>query len=246
MFELHIKLVDYSFAPISNLTVPANTTQNLVAARASGDKTWDPTHAIEVYYSQGRNEMAANNYIVPYTELLLGNAAVAFGQKYTAAFLTANAANSTLLSLAAQAPQTISTPVWYTMNNLRPFSATVATALLLVGAIYIIIFTFVVSMAGVQTRAPIEPFLSTRELLQLRILAPLIIYVVLSFSYAMIGLAFKPPFDAHFGYGGGFFVWWIYIYMTMAALGLSVEFAMQILGPKFMAFFLLVRPFPPQ
>lgn len=96
-------------------------------------------------------------------------------------------------------------------------------------------------MAGFAVRAPIEPFLTTRELLQLRLGAPMILYGVLSFSYSMISLAFKVPFGAHFGYGGGFFLYWIFVYMTMAALGLSTEFAVQFLTPRFMTFFLFVR-----
>lgn len=206
--------------------------------------TYDPTHAIEVYYTQGRNELAANNYLVPYSEALLGNAAIAFGANFTRQFLSSNSGNATALSTALLAPRTLSTPVWYTMNNLRPFSATVASALLLVGAIYITIFTFIAAMAGAQIRAPLEPYLSTGELIKLRILTPLANYFVLSFSYALIGLAFKPPFDAKFGYGGGFFLWWIFIFLTMASLGLSIEFSMQVLGPKFVPFFVVVRSFP--
>lgn len=228
-----------------DVAVPANTTQNLIAARASGDATWDPTHAIEVYYSQGRNELAANNYLTPYSSALLGDAAIAFGVNFTRAFLSSNAGNATALSTALLAPRTLSTPVWYTMHNLRPFSATVASALLLVGAIYITIFTFIAAMAGAQLRGPLEPYLSTGQLVRLRIFSPLLLYFVLSFSYALIGLAFKPPFDAKFGYAGGFFLWWVYIFMTMASLGLSIEFAMQVLGPKFVPFFVVVRPFLP-
>lgn len=120
------------------------------------------------------------------------------------------------------------------------YSAPVATALLLVGSIYIIIFSFVVTMGGFAVRAPIEPLLTTRELLQLRILAPLILYAPLSFSYAMISLAFKVPFGAKFSYGGGFFLYWVFVYLTMASLGLATEFAIQILSPRFMTFFLFV------
>lgn len=98
-------------------------------------------------------------------------------------------------------------------------------------------------MGGFAVRAPIEPLLTTRELLQLRILAPLILYAPLSFSYAMISLAFKVPFGAKFSYGGGFFLYWVFVYLTMASLGLATEFAIQILSPRFMTFFLFVSTF---
>ena len=73
-----------------------------------------------------------------------------------------------------------------------------ATALLLVGSIYIIIFSFIVTMAGYGVRTPIEPFLTTKELLLIRIFAPLTLYAPLSLSYSMISLCFKVPFQAKF------------------------------------------------
>ena len=51
-------------------------------------------------------------------------------------------------------------------------------------------------MAGYALRGPLEPFLTIGELLRLRILAPLILYAPLSFSYSMISLCFKVPFQA--------------------------------------------------
>lgn len=76
------------------------------------------------------------------------------------------------------------------------YSAPVATAILLVGSIYIIIFSFVITMTGFAVRAPIEPFLTTSQLLLLRLFAPLAFYLPISFSYAMVSLAFKVPFQA--------------------------------------------------
>lgn len=56
------------------------------------------------------------------SEQLLGQAATQFGATYAKQFFTAQAGNATALQAVAQAPQTVSTPVWFTMNNLRPFS----------------------------------------------------------------------------------------------------------------------------
>lgn len=46
-----------------------------------------------------------------------------------------------------------------------------------------------------------------------------------------------------FGAGAGFMVFWVYIYLGMAALGLSIEAMITILTPRFTPFFLftLVR-----
>ena len=187
------------------------------AARASGNASYDPTTAITIYYAQARNEQAAGNFIVPYSQQLIGQASASFSAQSAAQFFSTYAGNITALQGIAKAPQTVSLSVWYNMMNLRPFtyvlvfcpicatwatdpippcSAPVASALLLVGSIYIIIFSFVVTMTGYAVRVPIEPFLTTGELLRVRILAPLALYAPLSFSYSMISLAFKVPFQA--------------------------------------------------
>ncbi|KAF8310600.1 hypothetical protein DL93DRAFT_2084400 [Clavulina sp. PMI_390] len=223
------------------VVVQPNATTNLIAARAMGNASYDPTQAILAYYSQARNEQAAGTYIVPYSEQLLTLATAQLNAKFLANFTTANSANATAWLTAAQAPQTLSGPVSFTIVNLRPFTAPVATAILLVGSIYVIIFGFVITMASFAVRAPIEPFLKTPQLLLMRIAAPLLIYIPLSFAFAMLSLPYKVPFGAHpgFGYAGGFFVYWVFLYLTMGSLGLATEFAIQILGPRFMTFFLL-------
>lgn len=48
--------------------------------------------------------------------------------------------------LLSSAPSTIVQPVYFTMNNVRPYNQPVATAITLVGAIYLLIFSFIVTM----------------------------------------------------------------------------------------------------
>jgi hypothetical protein len=50
------------------------------------------------------------------------------------------------MNLLAQAPSTIVQPVYFTLNNLRPYNQPVAQAITLVGAIYLLIFSFIVTM----------------------------------------------------------------------------------------------------
>jgi len=66
--------------------------------------------------------------------------------EYTDTSLQANAGNQTAMTLLAQAPSTIVNPVYFTMNNIRPYNQPVAQAITLVGAIYLLIFSFIVSM----------------------------------------------------------------------------------------------------
>jgi hypothetical protein len=60
--------------------------------------------------------------------------------------LSQNAGNQTAINLLAQAPTTIVQPVYFTMNNIRPYNQPVAQAITLVGAIYLLIFSFIVTM----------------------------------------------------------------------------------------------------
>lgn len=77
--------------------------------------------------------------------------------------LQANAGNETAMTLLAQAPGTIVQPVYFTMNNVRPYNQPVATAITLVGAIYLLIFSFIVTMTLFPVREImyVDPLLSS-------------------------------------------------------------------------------------
>ena len=62
--------------------------------------------------------------------------------------LSENGNNATAMSAIAQAPTTISNSISYTLFNLRPYNQPVATAITLVGLIYMLIFAFTLTMAG--------------------------------------------------------------------------------------------------
>lgn len=83
------------------------------------------------------------------------------------------------------------------------------------------------------------PYLTTKSLLIYRLAQPMIIYLPLSFLFAIVSLPFKVHFDAHFTYAGGFFLWALTLYLGMASVGLATEFAITILGPQFTGFFLI-------
>jgi len=108
-----------------------------------------------------------------------------------------------------------------------------------VGQIYLTVFTFILTMATFQARRKLESKLTCVSLVSLRIAFPLIAYLPLSLSYALLSLPFHAPFGTKYTYGAGFFVYLAYIYMDMCALGLACEAAMSILKPQFMTFFLV-------
>jgi hypothetical protein len=103
-------------------------------------------NAISVYYAQGRNEVATGNFLLPITQAVLSRAIVQLGAQSTAQYLGSIAGNATALSLLARSPLTISNPVNFQLFNLRPYSSQVASAVTLVGFIYVIILRLVVDL----------------------------------------------------------------------------------------------------
>ncbi|KAF9509198.1 hypothetical protein BS47DRAFT_1332343 [Hydnum rufescens UP504] len=221
------------------LVVSRNATSNLISARENGDASYNQSTAMVFLYNQGRNEVAANSFIVPLSQALISSAAANFAASYASRYLASQSGNATAMAALIAAPQTLTTPISYSMNNLRPYSAPVASALTLVGSIYTIIFAFVITLSGYAIRQAIEPFLKTKDLLLLRVLAPPIFYIPISVAYSMISLCFKVPFNAKYNRAGGFFIFWLYDFMGMTALGLSTEAMITLLTPKYMTYFLV-------
>lgn len=73
-------------------------------------------------------------------------------------------------------------------------------------------------MAHSTARTFVEPFLTYRSYIRVRIFVPLAVYLPLSLSYAMVSLPFKLPFDAK----------WVFI---------SSVFSLPLLSPVFLSFF---------
>ncbi|KAF8322825.1 uncharacterized protein EI90DRAFT_2936677 [Cantharellus anzutake] len=214
--------------------------QNLTLARLTGDSTYNSSAIITVYYTQARNELASANFIVPYTQSLLISTITRFGAVSVGEFLGNYGANGTMMGNVARAPQTLSASVGFTMVNLRPYSAPVASALTLVGSILVIVFAFTVTMAGYAARQAIEPYLKIKELLILRIAVPTLCYIPLSLAYSMVSLTFKVPFGAKYSYAGGYFCFWAITYLSMTALGLGTEAMVTLLTQRFITYFLVV------
>ncbi|QRV87139.1 nitrosoguanidine resistance protein SNG1 [Ceratobasidium sp. AG-Ba] len=186
-----------------------------------------------------RNKQATGIYVSPLTTAALTQILQAHNAKSAAAYLSSISGNPTALRALLSASQTIISGAWWTTNNLQPYSAPVATTITLVGQIYLCIFAFIMTMSNGAARGIIGPFLKLRSYLSLRILVPLAVYLLFSLAFAMISLPFHAPFGAKFTYGDGFFLYFAYTYMGMAALGLATEAMVMILKPRFMALFLI-------
>jgi len=103
-------------------------------------------NAISVYYAQARNEVATGNFLMPITQAVLSRATVQLGAQSAAQYLGTIAGNQSAIALLARSPLTISNPVSFQLFNLRPYSSQVASAVTLVGFIYVIILRFVLCL----------------------------------------------------------------------------------------------------
>ncbi|KAF7981526.1 hypothetical protein HWV62_33103 [Athelia sp. TMB] len=227
------------------VVVEKNATYNLWEARMHGDSSYNPASAITVYYNQARNEIAAGNYLIPLTTALLQSSTSSFATNAAQLYMAyihggANGTvNATALALWAQAPLTMAPGVSWTEVNVRPFTAPVATAVTLVGQIYMCIFTFMLAQAHLTARTLICKQLRFSSYLTLRLATPLILYLPLSMSLSLVSLAFDLPFGARYPHAQGFMLFFTFIYLTMAALGLSLEAAVTVLGSRFTPLFLV-------
>jgi hypothetical protein len=119
----------------------------------------------------------------------------------------------------------------------------VRQAVTLVGLIYLLILAFIQTIAGAGARAPLEPYLTTKSLILVRLAVPFISYFPLSLFYTMVDLPFEVPFGAKFTFGAGFVLWWMFVYMGMLALGLATEAVVTLVGPPGMPYMLFVPTF---
>lgn len=201
--------------------INAGATSNLAAARASGDASYQGTQAIQFVYAQARNELATGTYLLPLATQHLQAITGKLGAQSVAQFLPTVAQNAQALQLLAQAPQTLSAPIGFHPVNLRPYDQPVAQAITLVGLIYMLIFSFICTMANNGAREIISPYLTNRAYIAYRLISPFVLYFPLSFFFSMISLPFKAHFGAHFSYAGGFFCWWFLLFLGMGSVGLA-------------------------
>lgn len=206
------------------------------SSRQNGNDSYIPTSAVTFIYAQARSEQATGSYILPILHSVLGKALPQWNAQSLVTYLGEIGSNTTALTALTRAPTTVNPGAYYGLANLRPYSATVTSAVTFLGFIYLIIFSFILTMNGNAARDIIAPFLTTKSLLVSRLVIPLVLYFWITLTFAMIDLPFHVPFGAKYRYGQGFVLWWMYLWAGMSAVGLATEFFVTLLTPKFVAF----------
>ncbi|THH26331.1 hypothetical protein EUX98_g7852 [Antrodiella citrinella] len=226
------------------VVVEANATSTLTLARQNGDVTYNPASAITVYYSQARQEVATGTYLIPNLEhtlkAVISGWATGAAQRYFAQISPGNTTNTTAIQMLSIAPQTISPAIDFTEVNLRPYTTPAALAVTLVGNIFLVIFGFFTVVANNHARTLIAPSLNLGSYLAMRVLVPLAMYIPLSLSFNLISLAFGLPFGGKYSPGAGFMIAWVFVWLGLAAVALSLEAMVTVLTVQFIPYFLFV------
>ncbi|KAF8624674.1 hypothetical protein AX17_007005 [Amanita inopinata Kibby_2008] len=197
------------------ITINPASSARLNASLTTPDESYNPFEAITVLANEGRNEGSFRNIIRPIITTSL--------DKLTYRFATQNAQrqakNPNSLSILSKSPQTLVAPIGYTIDNLRPFYAPVASATTLTGLIYLTIAAFfmVVASAGAREVSGIETRLRLRSLLIVRLVSSLTSYFFVSLCYSLLNLAFQLNLNHKFG-RRGFMIFWMLNWVGMTAL----------------------------
>lgn len=119
------------------VVVNSNATTALQSAVSTANSSYDGSEAITVYAIEARNENAYRAFIHPSVQTSLA----AITQNFSQSFLqkVASSSSDTLVSISTTAPQVLTEPISYTLNNLRPFDVPVASAVTFVGLIYVLV-----------------------------------------------------------------------------------------------------------
>ncbi|KDQ49509.1 hypothetical protein JAAARDRAFT_42827 [Jaapia argillacea MUCL 33604] len=221
------------------IAINSGASNALIGAAGSASSSYNGSLAITVYAVEARNENAYRNILAP----MINGVLQSFSQQFAIQFAHQLVSqNVNVTAILTNAPNIITQPVYYTIDNIRPFNVPVASAVDFVGLIYLLILSFFTTNIHYQAFAIISDLdrrLTLPSLLKLRLLGPILSYFVLSLSYALVSLAFKVPFSNWFG-NAGFLIYWMLSWMAMSALGLALEAVLTLVTIKFTPFFLII------
>ncbi|KAJ4473150.1 hypothetical protein J3R30DRAFT_3296823 [Lentinula aciculospora] len=220
------------------VVVNENATSNLQSAVSSVDSSYNGSSAITVYGNQARSENGYNAILSPTVQAVLISTSQKFAQSY-ASELASTSAN--LTNLLANAPQIVTQPISFTIDDLKPFDIPVATAMTYVGLIYTLILAFFIVNIGLSARltSGLETHLTTVSIIRLRLVSSFMTYFFLSLFYSLLSRAFQVDFSRKFG-SAGFVLFWMLNWAGMLAVGLALEAMLTLLTMKGVPFFMIL------
>ncbi|KAI5449662.1 hypothetical protein NCC49_004123 [Naganishia albida] len=220
--------------------VNGNATMSALNAVSGGGEGYDPSGAVTFIYTEARNFYAANQYLATQLTTLLNSATQEASIAHAQTVLNQAAAgvDGGVNYLTAADPSALTYAFGYNEHNLQPLNQLAGEAATTAGAIYLIIFTFLISLVFKPTFEQVRHKLSLGSELAIKVLAPVTGYFWVSLHYSFLSLAFGVDFTRKYGHIG-FFLYWMLNWVTMTGLGLVMEFMLEVLGLPFFPFFLL-------
>ncbi|TFK21059.1 hypothetical protein FA15DRAFT_598573 [Coprinopsis marcescibilis] len=219
------------------IVVNPGASQRLNTALLNPDSSYNGTQAITAYISEARQETAFRNFLRPQTTLVLDSVT----SKFAVALARQMSAASNLASIMSSSPQTVTQPIYFSIDNLRPFHQPVATAATFVGLIYMLILSFFVVMVGNSARSSsgLKKQLTLPSLIKLRFASSFTAYLIVSLFYTALNKAFRLNMSETFG-SRGFIILWMLNWIGMLSVGLALESMITILTPRYIPFFLIL------
>lgn len=224
----------------SSIYVRPNATYNFYQAIVNGDTSYNVSYnSIVSYYETGRDIIAMGTYVTPMVQKI--------GQMFLRlqSSILENMFNGTNSSSVFSSIDSVkvagSSLEFFNIDGI-PFTDPVIVAPAQVGLIYMVILTFF-SFNFFSTVYPQVGALNLKphHMLLYRIGSTVISFLVLSFFFSMVSLAFQVDFTRAFG-KGGWPVYWATNFLTMWAVGAINEAAAMIIiifYPPLVGFWLL-------
>ncbi|KZP12775.1 hypothetical protein FIBSPDRAFT_897902 [Athelia psychrophila] len=116
------------------ISINPGATTNLALATTESDATYNGSLAITAYTNEARNENAYGFLILPNVQGPIKTVVAQYAETYVKRLST----RQNIATILSQAPSIVTTPISFTVDNLRPFDIAVATAVDFVGLIYLL------------------------------------------------------------------------------------------------------------
>ncbi|KWU47569.1 hypothetical protein RHOSPDRAFT_31000 [Rhodotorula sp. JG-1b] len=224
----------------ANATVAALSAYQTVVG--GGEPNYVAEGALSMYYEEGRNFETEDQWVSPLmtsfiNDYVVGTAATAFLSLVSDRISALSDAQFAAINSEALAT-VISKPFAQATWNIRPITQFAAIPATSVGMLYLLIFTYFCSMFWNNARSSFESKIVVRDLILLRVVVPVVIYLFISLWISLVTMAFRVSFNQFYG-KGGFPIFWGSNFLAMWALGMPMEIALTFLGPRYTAFFLV-------
>ncbi|KAH6910148.1 hypothetical protein BKA70DRAFT_1560776 [Coprinopsis sp. MPI-PUGE-AT-0042] len=228
----------------AGIAIMPNVSSNLTSALATPNPSYDGSRGIIAYGVEARNENGFRSLVRPSLDgalrAITQQISLQVSQQLTSS--GSSGSDAQIAEILRTAPQTIISPVGYTIDNLIPFDQPVATAATFVGMLYQLIMSFFVVMISLAAReaSGYAHHLKTSSIIALRLASSVFAYCMISLFYCLLNLAFHLDVGRKFGSGAGFMIFWMVNWIGTLAVGLALESMITLLTPKGIPFFMLL------